>query len=106
MARVLYSRKVIFERTPKYGISAASDSWNGKRYVLGVDPVLALELLLICFSLGTITYAAVLGSWATFFYTAYFLTGLFFIVGTSLVQMSMPGLTAVWASTPSGNPEG
>jgi hypothetical protein len=107
MARVLYSRKVaVFERTPKYGIAASSDSWNGKRYMPGVDPVLALELLLICFSLGTVAYAAVLSAWATFFYTSYFLMGLFFMVGTSLVQMSVPSVAGVWASTPSGNSEG
>jgi hypothetical protein len=105
MARVLYTKKVVFERTPKYGIAAASDSWNGKRYGLALDPVLALELMLVCFSFGSVIYAATLSSWGTFFYTSYFLTGLLFVVGTSLAQMSVPGSPGVLASTSSGSPD-
>jgi len=73
LARTLFGKPFAFERTPKYGIANHSDVWDGKRYALGVDPLLALEMLLACFSFGSLAYAVALKSWSTFFYNGYFL---------------------------------
>jgi cellulose synthase/poly-beta-1,6-N-acetylglucosamine synthase-like glycosyltransferase len=105
LARVIYRKQVIFERTPKYGIARSTDSWDGKRYALGVDPLLAIELVLICFSFGTLAYAAAVRSWGSFFYTGYFLIGLLLVVGTSFVQLSTPMLPRALASSASGQRE-
>jgi len=105
LARTLFGKPFAFERTPKYGIAHPSDSWDGKRYVLGLDPVLVIELLLACFSLGSIAYAAALKSWSSFFYTGYFLLGLLFIITLSFVQLSVPTVSHVLASSTPGNRE-
>ncbi len=105
LARALFGKPFAFERTPKYGIANPSDVWEGKRYVLGVDPVLALELLLACFSFGSIAYAVALKSWSTFFYNGYFLLGLLFIITTSFMQLNVPAVPRVLASSAPGNRE-
>lgn len=103
LARVLNGKHLAFERTPKYGIAHQSDSWDGKRYALGVDPLLGLELLLACFSFGSVAYAAALKSWGSLFYTGYFLLGLLFVVGMTFIQSGVPVLPRVLASSPSAN---
>jgi len=103
--RVIVSRKIVFERTPKYGIAQQSDSWDDKRYGLGVDAALGFELLLVCFSVGTAIYAAAMSSWSHLFYTSYFLVGLLFMIGTSLVQTSFPIVPRVQATSALGNRE-
>jgi cellulose synthase/poly-beta-1,6-N-acetylglucosamine synthase-like glycosyltransferase len=103
LVRALNGKQGAFERTPKYGIARPSDSWDGKHYTLGVDPVLALELVLACFSFGSVAYALALKSWGSFFYTSYFLLGLLFIVGMSFVQLSVPVSPRILASSTSAN---
>jgi hypothetical protein len=103
MLRVLYTKKFVFERTPKYGIARSSDSWDGKRYTLGVDWILAAELLLACYGLGSIAYAAALKNWASLIFCSYFEAGLCFVIAVSFVQMSVPVLPRVAASASSGN---
>jgi cellulose synthase/poly-beta-1,6-N-acetylglucosamine synthase-like glycosyltransferase len=106
MLRVLSSKKqFVFERTPKYGIARPSDSWERKRYGLSADFVVLFELLLACYSVGNVAYAAMLKSWSSAFYTSYFLIGLLFILFTNFAQMSAPLLLRPLASTPSGNQE-
>ena len=100
--RVLYSKKeFVFERTPKYGIAGASDSWERKQYGLGLDPIVVFELLLACYSLANVAYAAMMKNWSSCFYTAYFLIGLLFILVTNFAQMNVPALPRPLASTPS-----
>ena len=96
----MFGKPFGFERTPKYGIANQTDSWDGKRYMLGLDPVLALEMLLACFSFGSIAYAVALKSWSSFFYTGYFLLGLIFIIATSFVQLTVPAAPVLASSTP------
>lgn len=84
IAQVLTARHVAFERTPKYGIGGSSDSWDGKRYALGADALVALELLLVCYSLATVTYAASLHNWGILAYTLYFLIGILFMLVSTL----------------------
>jgi len=105
LARTLWGKPFGFERTPKYGIANQSDVWEGKRYSAGVDPVLALELLLACFSFGSIAYAIALKSWSTFFYNGYFLLGLLFIITTSVMQLNVAAVPPVLASSAPGNRE-
>jgi hypothetical protein len=103
LARVLNGKQGVFERTPKYGIARPSDSWDGKHYTLGVDPVIAVELVLACFSFGSAAYALALKSWGSFFCTSYFLLGLLFMLGMSFVQLSVPASPRILASSPSAN---
>jgi hypothetical protein len=105
MLRVLYTRKFVFERTPKYGIARSSDSWDGKRYTLNADSIIGLEILLACYGMGSIMYAASLKNWASVFFSSYVLVALFFIIAMSLVQMSVPMRPRILASVSSGNRE-
>ena len=105
MLRVLYTRKFVFERTPKYGIARSSDSWDGKRYTLNADSIIGVEILLACYGMGSIMYAASLRNWASVFFSSYVLVALFFIIAMSLVQMSVPMRPRILASVSSGNRE-
>ncbi|MPZ14558.1 MAG: glycosyltransferase [Chloroflexi bacterium] len=105
VVRVLYRRQLAFERTPKYGISHPSDSWDGKRYGLGLDPLVTLEVLLAGFAAGTMAYAAMVRSWGSLFFAGYFLLGLLFVIGTSCVQVNVPQLPRILASSPTPNRE-
>jgi hypothetical protein len=96
--RVLFARSLAFERTPKYGIAHASDSWDRKRYALGADGALVLELLLACFGMATVTYAGALHMWGSFLYSAYFLSGLLFIVAWTIGQLTAPALPRALAA--------
>jgi cellulose synthase/poly-beta-1,6-N-acetylglucosamine synthase-like glycosyltransferase len=105
MMRVLYARKFVFERTPKYGIARATDSWDGKRYIATPDSILGAEIVLACYGMGSLAYAAALSNWASFLFICYFLGGLFFIIGMSLVQMTAATAPGLVASASSGNRE-
>ncbi|MSQ23248.1 MAG: glycosyltransferase [Chloroflexi bacterium] len=100
--KVVFARQLAFERTPKYGIARASDSLDGKKYVIPADSFIAIETLFACFSLATVTYAATLHIWGSLLYAMYFLTGLVFVVGTSIGQMAPPSLPRTLASLPGG----
>ncbi len=100
--KVLSSQPLAFERTPKYGISDASNAWDGKRYVLTADGTLALEVVCACFSLVTLTYAATLHIWGSLPYAAYFFFGLAFFITTSVAQMAPPALPRALASVSGG----
>jgi cellulose synthase/poly-beta-1,6-N-acetylglucosamine synthase-like glycosyltransferase len=102
---VLYGKQAVFERTPKYGIRQGTDSWDGKRYSIGVDPVIAIEILLACYSIGTLAFAASLHNWGSISYTSYFLLGLFFIIWSTFVQLSVPLVPRALTSSPFGNRE-
>jgi cellulose synthase/poly-beta-1,6-N-acetylglucosamine synthase-like glycosyltransferase len=102
ISRVLFAKRLAFERTPKYGIAHATDSWEGKRYTLGVDGAVAVELVFACFSLATLTYAAALHLWGSLLFSTYFLVGLVFIITTSIGQLSSPLLARPLASASGG----
>jgi hypothetical protein len=98
-------RKFVFERTPKYGIARSGDSWDGKRYTLNADSILGAEVLLACYGMGSLAFAAAMRNWVSVFFCFYFLAGLFFIIATSFVQLNVPILPRVAASVSSGNRE-
>ena len=100
--KVLLAKQLTFERTPKFGIANASDSWDGKRYVIGADTAIVLEMLCAAFSLATVTYAAALHIWGSFLYAAYFLVGLIFMIATSLGQLGSPAVARPLASISGG----
>ena len=100
--KVLFTKRLAFERTPKYGISQASDSWEGKRYILTADGTLILEMACACFSLATVTYAATLHVWGSLLYSVYFFIGLAFIITTSIVQLSPLAFPRALASVSGG----
>jgi cellulose synthase/poly-beta-1,6-N-acetylglucosamine synthase-like glycosyltransferase len=103
MMRVLASKKdQVFERTPKYGIAGASEAWDGKRYGPGSDPAFGLELLIACYSVSGLVYAASSRNWASMFFTAYMLTGLFLYIVLSLAHMNASLLPRALASSTSG----
>lgn len=88
--RVLVTKQLAFERTPKYGIAHASESWDHKRYVLNADGAIVVELLFACFSLATVWYAAALHIWGSLLFSTYFLVGLIFIIAASIGQLGSP----------------
>ncbi len=104
IVQVLAARHVAFERTPKYGIANASDSWDGKRYALNAYALLTLELLLACYSLATVTYAASTRNWGILAYTAYFLVGILVMIIFSLGQAA-PALVPRSLASASGSNE-
>ncbi len=100
--RVLLSKQLTFERTPKFGISSAADSWDGKRYIIGADGAIVAEMLCAAFSLATVAYAATLHIWGSLIFAIYFLVGLTFVIGTSLGQLSPAAVPRPLASISSG----
>ncbi|MBI4213885.1 MAG: glycosyltransferase [Chloroflexi bacterium] len=90
--RVLLAKQLTFERTPKFGIANTSDSWDGKRYVIGPDAAILVEMLCAVFSLATVTYAAALHIWGSLLFAVYFLVGLSFVLATSLGQLTPPAV--------------
>ena len=102
VVRVLFSKELAFERTPKFGIAQASDSWDGKRYFIPADWALLPELLCAAFSLATVTYAAALHVWGSLLYAMYFLVGLVFVIGTNVGQLSPTAVPRAFASVSGG----
>ncbi len=105
MLRVLFSKHLVFERTPKYGIAGATETWYGKRYVPSADPVLGIEILIASSSLISVVYAVLARNWASLFFTTYMLTGLLMIIVLSLAQMNASLLPRPLTSSASGHRE-
>ncbi|MFQ5400848.1 MAG: glycosyltransferase [Anaerolineae bacterium] len=75
-----------FERTAKFGIVRAKQSWTGKRYQLKLDGIVFWELGVAALNLGTVLYAIRLGNWAVAFYAAVFAVGLLYVSGLTIAQ--------------------
>jgi cellulose synthase/poly-beta-1,6-N-acetylglucosamine synthase-like glycosyltransferase len=84
--QVLTSRSMVFERTPKFGISARGQSWVQRKYQVGLDTLVFAELGLALVNLGTVVFAVILGNYVIAAYAALFCAGLCFTSGFTLAQ--------------------
>lgn len=84
--QVWVGRKTAFERTPKYGITARAQKWESRRYYVKVDLLVAFEILLALFNLGTVWLAWQNSNWLIMLYAAIFAAGLFFNSGLTIIQ--------------------
>ncbi len=84
--QVWAGRRGAFERTPKYGITARTQKWEFNRYYVSVDLLVAFEMLLAVFNLGTVWLAWQNSNWLIAFYAAVFAAGLFFNSGLTIAQ--------------------
>ncbi|MHB8619889.1 MAG: glycosyltransferase family 2 protein, partial [Chloroflexota bacterium] len=86
IVQVALRRETPFERTPKFGIRHRGEGWTDKRYQIGADPIVPLELLLGTVTLVTAVHAARLRDWAIFGYAGLLTAGLLMVAGYSLTQ--------------------
>jgi cellulose synthase/poly-beta-1,6-N-acetylglucosamine synthase-like glycosyltransferase len=84
--QVWAGRRGAFERTPKYGITARAQPWTSNRYYVKVDLLVAFEILLALFNLGTVWLASQNSNWLIALYAGIFATGLFFNSGLTILQ--------------------
>ncbi len=79
-------RRGIFERTPKFGISAKGQPWQTRRYQLKIDPIVWAEIGLAFVNVWTTWNALRLGNYAIAIYSSLFCLGMLFASGLTLVQ--------------------
>jgi cellulose synthase/poly-beta-1,6-N-acetylglucosamine synthase-like glycosyltransferase len=84
--QVWAGRKTAFERTPKYGITERTQTWETSRYYVKVDLLVAFEILLGLFNVGTVWLALRNSTWLIALYAAILAAGLFFNAGLTLAQ--------------------
>ncbi|MEW6086137.1 MAG: cellulose synthase family protein [Chloroflexota bacterium] len=84
--QVWAGRRGAFERTPKYGITARAQKWESRRYYVKVDLLVAFEILLGLFNVGTVWLAWQNSNWLIALYAAIFAAGLFFNSGLTILQ--------------------
>jgi len=81
-----------FERTPKFGIDGSTQSvntqasWTKKRYQLGLDRIVYVEMMLGLYSLITSWFALARGNLAVSVYAAIFGSGLLAVASLSIWQ--------------------
>jgi hypothetical protein len=102
MLKVLSSKHLVFERTPKYGIAGATEGWDGKRYGPGVDPLLGLEILVACYGCAGLFYAVAARNWASLFFSFYMLAGILLFIVLSFAHINASLLPRAFASSTSG----
>jgi cellulose synthase/poly-beta-1,6-N-acetylglucosamine synthase-like glycosyltransferase len=83
---ILIGRSKDFERTPKFGVATARESWVSKRYQLKLDPWIFFELGVAAWNLNTLLYAFEMRNWVIAFYAGIFLVGAVFVSGLSIAQ--------------------
>jgi cellulose synthase/poly-beta-1,6-N-acetylglucosamine synthase-like glycosyltransferase len=102
--QILTGKAGVFERTPKYGIILDRQDWkHKKRYQLGLDSMVLVELLLALWNIGTLVLALRAGDWGIGLYACIFSIGLLFVAGMSVSQSGTTGRQAARSAVPSAN---
>jgi cellulose synthase/poly-beta-1,6-N-acetylglucosamine synthase-like glycosyltransferase len=83
---VLFNRSGVFERTPKFGISTRGQDWKQRKYQIGLDPLVFVELGLALVNFITVLLAISLGNYVIAAYATLFFTGLCFASGLTIKQ--------------------
>ncbi len=83
---VLLNRSGVFERTPKFGISARGQDWKRRKYQIGLDPLVFVEIGLALVNSATVLLAISMGNYVIAAYAALFFTGLCFTSGFTIKQ--------------------
>jgi cellulose synthase/poly-beta-1,6-N-acetylglucosamine synthase-like glycosyltransferase len=84
--QIISKKHRIFERTPKFGVLRARQSWMNHRYQIKLDSVVYSELAFGTFNLATCLFAIHLKNFPIAFYALLFAMGLFFTSGTTILQ--------------------
>jgi hypothetical protein len=84
--QIVFGRGKTFERTPKLGIARPGQSWLTSRYQLSLDPVIAAEILVGLWNLGTVVYSITSRDWIIAVYSGIFLIGVIFVSGLTVAQ--------------------
>ncbi|MBK7451562.1 MAG: glycosyltransferase [Anaerolineales bacterium] len=93
LIQIVKKEVVPFERTPKFGITQRSQSWQGNRYQIRFDVLVLLEALLGCLNLWSVWLAWNSGYYLMMIYAFFFAAGLFFFSGFTLYQSISTRLT-------------
>jgi cellulose synthase/poly-beta-1,6-N-acetylglucosamine synthase-like glycosyltransferase len=83
---ILTGKASVFERTPKFGIAARSDSWRRKSYQLKLDGIVFFELVFACFNLYTAAAGLSGGNWVIAVSAGIFAAGLLFAAVMTIAQ--------------------
>lgn len=86
IVQMLSKRHKIFERTPKFGVLSARQSWLRHRYQIKLGAIVYFELAFGMFNLATCLFAIQLHNFPIAFYALLFATGLFFTSGMTITQ--------------------
>jgi cellulose synthase/poly-beta-1,6-N-acetylglucosamine synthase-like glycosyltransferase len=86
VVQIISKRHKIFERTPKFGVLNARQSWLHHRYQIELDPIVYFELAFGLLNLATCFFAIHLHNFPIAFYALLFATGLFFASGMTITQ--------------------
>jgi hypothetical protein len=84
--QVWLGRQAAFERTPKYGIVRAKQTWDTHRYFVTVDMLIVFEFALALFNLWTVWLGWQSSNWLIMFYAGIFAVGLIFTSGFTAAQ--------------------
>ena len=99
--QILSGKAGVFERTPKYGIILERQDWkNKKKYQLGLDSLVVVELLLALWNIGTLVLAFRAGDWGIGLYACIFSIGLLFVAGMTVSQSGLAGRQAAKSAIP------
>lgn len=83
---IMTGRGKSFERTPKFGIAQANDSWVTKRYQVRLNGWVLFELAVAVWNIFTLYYAIRMENWVIAFYAGIFVVGALFVSGLSVAQ--------------------
>lgn len=79
--------KLVFLRTPKFGIRRAGEGWAGNRYALRANPVVWAEVALTAYVTVALGLALQTGQWTLIPWLAFYALGFAYVAGLSLWQM-------------------
>ncbi len=84
--KIFWGRKMVFERTPKFGIENKKQDWSQNRYQSHFDFIVVAELLFALWNAQTVWLAMQSGNVLISFYSCIFCLGLLYTSGMSLAQ--------------------
>jgi hypothetical protein len=84
--QIFWGRKMVFERTPKFGIENKKQDWSQNRYQSHFDFIVVAELLFALWNAQTVWLAMQSGNVLISFYSGIFCLGLLYTSGMSLAQ--------------------
>lgn len=86
IAALTSREKATFERTPKFGVTSAQDTWGAKNYQLQMNKTLLFEVVMLLYNLNTVRLAWTAENWSIVFYAGLFALGCVSILGMVLIQ--------------------
>ena len=84
--QIFWGRKMVFERTPKFGIQNKKQDWTKNRYQTHFDFIVIAELIFALWNAQTVWLAMQSGNDLISFYSGIFCLGLLYTSGMSMAQ--------------------